>query len=279
MEQITRFQGTPNDVAEAVAARIARSRFLYEGGHRYVVLMEESVLRYRTAAPIAAGLGPAFGVRPHRADHGDQNRHGGKQRGVEILTSVSSVAFVVVSGLPGSGKSTLARSLARRLSLPVIDKDVILESLYDSLGVGDHAWRSRLSRASDDIMFALAADAGRAVLDNWWHHDTAPGRLRSLAGLLIEVHCDCDVALAAERFQARTRHAGHLDPQLNPQQIAERVAAVRATYPGPLNLGGPLLTVDTSRPADVAEIAEKIAHTLGNVQRRTQPQPWRRPAS
>ncbi|MER5680709.1 MULTISPECIES: helix-turn-helix domain-containing protein [Streptomyces] len=51
MEQITTFQGTPNDVAEAVAVRIARSRFLYEGGHRYVVLMEESVLRYRTADP------------------------------------------------------------------------------------------------------------------------------------------------------------------------------------------------------------------------------------
>ncbi|MFE4177443.1 helix-turn-helix domain-containing protein [Streptomyces sp. NPDC056909] len=51
MGQITRFQGTPNDVTEAVAARVARSRFLYEGGHRYVVLMEESVLRYRTAEP------------------------------------------------------------------------------------------------------------------------------------------------------------------------------------------------------------------------------------
>ncbi|MFE7427673.1 helix-turn-helix domain-containing protein [Streptomyces sp. NPDC057545] len=53
MNQITRFQGTPDDVAEAVAARVARSRFLYEGGHRYVVLMEESVLRYRTADPEA----------------------------------------------------------------------------------------------------------------------------------------------------------------------------------------------------------------------------------
>ncbi|MFC8295484.1 helix-turn-helix domain-containing protein [Streptomyces sp. NPDC057242] len=49
MEQITAFQGTPNDITEAVAARIARSRFLYEGDHRYVVLMEESVLRFRTA--------------------------------------------------------------------------------------------------------------------------------------------------------------------------------------------------------------------------------------
>ncbi|MEV6941146.1 DUF5753 domain-containing protein [Streptomyces sp. NPDC051172] len=47
MEAITDFQGTPNDVSEAVAARVARSRFLYEGGHRFVVLMEECVLRYR----------------------------------------------------------------------------------------------------------------------------------------------------------------------------------------------------------------------------------------
>jgi hypothetical protein len=42
--QITAFQGTPNDVSEAVAARVARSRFLYEGGHRHVVLMDESVM-------------------------------------------------------------------------------------------------------------------------------------------------------------------------------------------------------------------------------------------
>lgn len=53
MQQITAFQGTPDDVAEAVAARVARSRFLYEGAHRYVVVMEESVLRFRTADPDA----------------------------------------------------------------------------------------------------------------------------------------------------------------------------------------------------------------------------------
>jgi hypothetical protein len=53
MEQITRFQGIPCDIVEAVAARVARSRFLYEGGHVYVVLLEESVLRYRTAGPEA----------------------------------------------------------------------------------------------------------------------------------------------------------------------------------------------------------------------------------
>ncbi|MCC3766696.1 helix-turn-helix transcriptional regulator [Streptomyces sp. UNOC14_S4] len=47
MQSITDFQGTPNDVTEAVAARVARSRFLYQGNHRFVVLLEEWVLRAR----------------------------------------------------------------------------------------------------------------------------------------------------------------------------------------------------------------------------------------
>lgn len=97
---------------------------------------------------------------------------------------MSNRAFVIISGLPASGKSTLARALAERLSLPLIEKDEILESLYDSLGIGDHAWRHRLSRASDDVLFSLAARTQGAVLDNWWHHETAPARLREPRGVL-----------------------------------------------------------------------------------------------
>ncbi|MDH6132227.1 transcriptional regulator with XRE-family HTH domain [Kitasatospora sp. MAA4] len=47
MRSIRRFKGYPDDVADAVAARVARSRFLYEGGHRFAVVMEETVLKYR----------------------------------------------------------------------------------------------------------------------------------------------------------------------------------------------------------------------------------------
>lgn len=167
-------------------------------------------------------------------------------------------AFVVVSGLPAGGKSTLARSLAPRLRLPVIDKDVILESLYDSLGVGDQAWRHRLSRAADDVLYALAADAGRAVLVNWWHRDTSPARLHALAAplgaSLVEVHCACDTALAAARFRARERHPGHLDREFTPERLDERFAAWSAR-PGPLGLGGrPPVVVDTDRPVDGAAL-------------------------
>ncbi|GHG45842.1 hypothetical protein GCM10018779_02030 [Streptomyces griseocarneus] len=45
MRSMTDFHETPDDVAEAVPARMARSRLLYEGGHRFAVLIEEWVLR------------------------------------------------------------------------------------------------------------------------------------------------------------------------------------------------------------------------------------------
>lgn len=37
----------PDDIPEAVAARLARARVLREGNHRFVMLLEENVLRHR----------------------------------------------------------------------------------------------------------------------------------------------------------------------------------------------------------------------------------------
>ncbi|GAA1991071.1 helix-turn-helix domain-containing protein [Kitasatospora viridis] len=47
MRSITDFQGTPNDVAAAVPARLARARLMHSGAHRFAVLIEEWVLRTR----------------------------------------------------------------------------------------------------------------------------------------------------------------------------------------------------------------------------------------
>ncbi|MEE4588967.1 helix-turn-helix transcriptional regulator [Streptomyces antimycoticus] len=66
MRSITDFQGTPDDIPEAVAARLARSRFLYEGDHRFVVLIEEWVLRTRIgpAETMAGQLAHLLTVMP-----------------------------------------------------------------------------------------------------------------------------------------------------------------------------------------------------------------------
>ncbi|MEV3870833.1 helix-turn-helix transcriptional regulator [Streptomyces sp. NPDC049906] len=47
LRAITTFQGTPDDVAEAVRVRLERSRVVHEGHHRFAVLVEEAVLHYR----------------------------------------------------------------------------------------------------------------------------------------------------------------------------------------------------------------------------------------
>ncbi len=47
LSAIAGFHGTPDDVEEAVTARMARSNVIRAGDHRFAVLIEEAVLRYR----------------------------------------------------------------------------------------------------------------------------------------------------------------------------------------------------------------------------------------
>ncbi|MFK0190867.1 helix-turn-helix domain-containing protein [Kitasatospora sp. NPDC090308] len=46
---IAAFQGTPNDVEQAVAARLSRSRVLTEGDHRFALVLEEAALYHAVA--------------------------------------------------------------------------------------------------------------------------------------------------------------------------------------------------------------------------------------
>lgn len=49
LRSITNFQGTPDDVEQAVQARVERSRVIGNAGQRFALLVEEAVLHYRVA--------------------------------------------------------------------------------------------------------------------------------------------------------------------------------------------------------------------------------------
>ena len=82
--------------------------------------------------------------------------------------------FLVITGLPASGKSTVGAALSTALGLLWLDKDEILEALFDGLGVGDADWRRRLSRSADLVLQRLALGAPGAVISSWWQHPSSP---------------------------------------------------------------------------------------------------------
>jgi len=180
---------------------------------------------------------------------------------------VSARLLVVVSGLAASGKTTGGRLLSERLSMPLLDKDEILEALFDSLGCDDRDQRYRLSRASDEVLYTLAGASETAILVNWWDHDTAPARLRALAPSLVEVFCDCPVDVAAARFAARERHPGHLDRLRTAEEHEDGIRRMRESFRGPLGVGEPVITVDTSGALDDELLVERVRSALVDVAR------------
>lgn len=64
LSSIADFRGTPDDVSEAVAARMRRNEVLGNGARRFSFVLEESVLRYRLCSveTMAAQLGHLLGV-------------------------------------------------------------------------------------------------------------------------------------------------------------------------------------------------------------------------
>lgn len=59
LASIMRFRDAPDDVTEAVAARLDRSRIIHEPGHRFVMVIEEALLHYQLGdtEAMAAQLG------------------------------------------------------------------------------------------------------------------------------------------------------------------------------------------------------------------------------
>lgn len=161
---------------------------------------------------------------------------------------------VVVNGLPGVGKTSLASRIAHGLGWPLLTKDMIKESLFDSIGWGDRPWSRKLSAASMDLLFLWLqreALAGRDVVIEG-NFETARDTERFVRAMhqtptrwvQVLVVCDGDVLLARHRARGLSgrRHPGHHEGAL----LNELQPLLQQGHIAPLALPGRCITVDTT---------------------------------
>jgi predicted kinase len=187
---------------------------------------------------------------------------------------------LIVTGPPCTGKTTLARRLATSFALPLMTKDWIKETLFETLGAdcrqsaSDRAWSRRLGGASMELLYLyvesqLAAGQSCVVEGNFDTAFATPAFRRMAARYLflpIQVNCVADPAVLAARFRERARsgerHPGHQD-HLPPDPRLDAPTDVLHLLPGrlePLDIGGHAVELDMSDFAhlDYDDLCAKI---------------------
>lgn len=170
--------------------------------------------------------------------------------------------LVVVTGMPSSGKTTVAESLAARLRLPLVAKDDLKESLFETLGTGDVAWSGRLGDAAYDLMFALARTMLSARVSLIVEANFFVGQATRFESLpehrLVQIHCDAPLPLLLERYAARERHPGHNDAEKFDELPARHASGAHA----PLDVGGETIQLDTAETVDIDAVADRLRALL-----------------
>ena len=164
-----------------------------------------------------------------------------------------SPCLLIVNGHPATGKTTLAEFLSRRLTLPLLSKDYVKETLGDQLGTASYDDSTRLGRAAFEIIFTLAESWLRsgvsAILESPLRADIEDSRIARL-----ESECPCtatQIVLTADpvalsrryrlRSRAPSRHHTHFD-----RERFSQIDSIIAEPLKPLTVSGGTLTVDTS---------------------------------
>jgi predicted kinase len=167
---------------------------------------------------------------------------------------------VVMSGYPAAGKSTLARALAGRLDFTYVSKDAMLDAVFRAMegAPGDHALSLRSGQAAWAVLWGLSRAGGDLVLDSNIKSADAHERaqLGRMAGRIVELRCECPLALAQTRYRARAA----LD---RPAQRTRELEPERAALYGvPLGVGT-LIRVDTARPVDLDAVSTDVLRAFG----------------
>lgn len=166
---------------------------------------------------------------------------------------VSVPALIVVSGLPGSGKSYFCRRLSERLSIPIVESDVMRRRLYPAPAHDRHE-SDRLFRACHLLIQDLLAKGVSIIFDATnlvERHREQLYRIAESAGArLILVRVEAPPELVHERLRRRKAGADAEDNSEADWEVYRRMSQssqrIRRNH----------FAADTSR--DITPVIDKI---------------------
>jgi predicted kinase len=171
-----------------------------------------------------------------------------------VIRHPSLPVLIIVTGAPSTGKTTLARRIAHEFRLPLVAKDDIKESLFDTLGWKDREWSKQLGRATMHLLFYFVEAqlaAGRScVVESNFRARMAMQEFRALQTkhnfVPLQVVLKCERDMLVQRFHARwdsgMRHPGHVDHLSSAEELA---AILNSDYQA-IDLDGQVIEIDTT---------------------------------
>ncbi|GCE21559.1 AAA family ATPase [Dictyobacter kobayashii] len=163
--------------------------------------------------------------------------------------------LIIINGLPGVGKTTLAKRLGHDLTLPVLCRDEIIETLFDALDCPTTGRPTTLGHAGFRLLHycagqILATGQDLIVEASMTRPALASAEFRQLRQAHdfepLQISCYADGEVIRQRFLQRAgtseRHDCHRDLEF----AAQNYDLFTTGRCEPLDLGGQLIELDTS---------------------------------
>ena len=139
--------------------------------------------------------------------------------------------LILVAGLPGTGKTSFAEYLCKKLKIPMVSKDQLKETLFDTIGFRNREEKVSIGTAAMEIMYHIAEKHLKInmpiILENNFENMSKPGLLKLVSQYkckTITVKFRTEKTVLEERFKARDmsplRHRGHVINTQYPEPAA-----------------------------------------------------------
>lgn len=167
---------------------------------------------------------------------------------------MSKTLLIIISGPPCTGKTTLGKKISKEFQLPLLSKDEIKESLFDTLGTKDREWSKKIGIASYHILYknieTLLNVKRSLIVESNFKSEFDSKRFLKLQKKYdfetLQIMCETTGEILFERFKKRSqsgeRHPGHVDDQ-NFDEFKDLL--LRGKHKS-LNIKGKVFDIDTT---------------------------------